>query len=241
MDRGDEREKHGQKPYFGKTAWTGAQKEDMYRGVVRVFGARGAYFRLASPKKNYNSPKFAKSLELPIHKIWLFENKLIFSLAIFSSGGSSGPNNSIFLEDFICFLSMWRCQLTMIFLRNRLKLFYKTVTLYYLLASLAFPSNLQPGARGGSPPLPLATSLNMSRETRTYDSPSIKELCFELGTEYLLVRKTIFKYQEGVNSRVVDQWQRKFFCQVMIGHMEWNESESEDLVETECDGNERLL
>ena len=40
-----------------------------FRGIARVFGARGADFRLAPPprcppKKNCNSPKFAKSLKL---------------------------------------------------------------------------------------------------------------------------------------------------------------------------------
>ena len=32
----------------------------------------------------------------------------------------------------------------------------------------------------------------------------------------ILVKKTSFWYREGVNSRVVDRWQRKPFCQVMI-------------------------
>ena len=40
----------------------------------------------------------------------------------------------------------------MIFLRNRLKLFYKTVTLYYLLASLAPPSTRRPGRFAPRPP-----------------------------------------------------------------------------------------
>ena len=34
---------------------------------------------------------------------------------------------------------------------------------------------------------------------------NFKEMCFELGTESILVKKTNFGYQEGVNSRVLDQ------------------------------------
>ena len=39
----------------------------------------------------------------------------------------------------------------------------------------------------------------------------------------ILAKKTSFGYQEGVNSRVVNQWQRKPFYQVMIGQIEWKE------------------
>ena len=37
----------------------------------------------------------------------------------------------------------------------------------------------------------------------------------------ILVEKTSFGYQKGWNSRAVNRWQRKPFCQVMIGHI-WN-------------------
>ena len=39
-----------------------------------------------------------------------------------------------------------------------------------------------------------------------------------------------FGYQEGLNSRVVDRWQRKPFCQVMIGHMESKEQVNQKIV-----------
>ena len=100
------------------------------RGVARVFGApppRRPPTPPPPPKKNCNSPKFSKSLKL-FTKFGYIKTNYIFSWAIFSSGGPS-----IFLEDHICFLSMWghqKRQLTMTFLRNRLKLFYKTIILY---------------------------------------------------------------------------------------------------------------
>ena len=82
--------------------------------------------------------------------------------------GPSGPKISIFLEDRICFfvnVGVPKRQLTMIFLRNRLKLFYKTVTLYYLLASLAPPSNPAPEAVcPPHPRSPLATPLARTPE-----------------------------------------------------------------------------
>ena len=52
---------------------------------------------------------------------------------------------------------------------------------------------------------------------------NFEEVCFESSWNGILVEKTSFEYQEGVNSRVVDRWQRKPFCQVMIWHMEWKE------------------
>ena len=79
------------------------------RGVARVFGARGTDFRLApppgpprTPKIFFNSPKFVISLKLFTKFSYIKTNK-IFSWAIFSSGGPSGPSIPIFLEDHICF------------------------------------------------------------------------------------------------------------------------------------------
>ena len=45
-----------------------------------------------------------------------------------------------------------------------------------------------------------------------------------------LVKNSNFGYQEVVNSKVVDQWQRKPFRQVMIWHMEWKERVNQKIV-----------
>ena len=57
-----------------------------------------------------------------------------------------------------------------------------------------------------------------------------------------MVEKTSFEYQEGVNSRVEGPMTEKALLPSddLTYGME-RTSESEDRVETECDGNERLL
>ena len=55
-------------------------------------------------------------------------------------------------------------QVTMIFLRNRQKLFFKTVTLYYVLAG-TLSAAFQPGARGSSPPH-VATPMHLCSQTQ---------------------------------------------------------------------------
>ena len=80
--------------------WGGGQRrsEGFWRpGRRLLFGAP------STPQIICNSPKFAKSLKL-FTKFGDLKTNNIFSWAIFSSGGASGPNISMFLEDLICFL-----------------------------------------------------------------------------------------------------------------------------------------
>ena len=132
------------------------------RGVARVFGARGADFRLAPPpgapppppppQKKFvihqnlrNRLNYSKNLAIKKQIKFLVGRFLVVRTQHFH----------IFGRSYLFFVNAGapKRQLTVIFFRNRLKLFYKTVTLYYLLASLA---PLQLGARGGSPPPPPA-------------------------------------------------------------------------------------
>ena len=61
---------------------------------------------------------------------------------------------------------------------------------------------------------------------------------FELGTE--LGEEGEFPVSGGREFQSRGPIKRKPFCQVMIGHMK-RTSESEDLVQTECEGNERII
>ena len=76
-----------------------------------------------------------------------------FSRAIFSSGGAIWAQHFHIFGRPCVLVNMVapKRQLTMMFLRNRPKLFYKTVTLHYLLAPLTPLRPFQPGARGGLP------------------------------------------------------------------------------------------
>ena len=139
-----------------------AESDVSRSGVAKVFGARGADFRLAPPplertpspppppptrpSKNCNSPKFAKSHKLFTKFGYLKQIKFVVGRFLVV-GDHLDPTFPYICGRSICFCQFGGAK-TLInndFLRNRLKLFYKTVTVCYLLAALAPPSTRCPG------------------------------------------------------------------------------------------------
>ena len=131
------------------------------RGVGWVFGTRGADFRLAPPSRRPPTPPKKKIVihqnlrnRLNYSQTLAIEKQIKFLVGRFLVVGDHLDSTFLYFWKIVsvfCQCGAPKSQFTVIFLRNRLKLFYKTVNVYYLLASLA---PLQLGARGGSPPRP---------------------------------------------------------------------------------------
>ena len=105
----------------------------MSRGVASIFGICADFCLAPPPDSEIHHAKFSKSPKL-FTKFGQFKNNLNFQLG--DLGDHLDPTFPYFWKIVSVFVDVGlpKRQLTMIFWGNRLKLFYKTVTLYYLLA-----------------------------------------------------------------------------------------------------------